>query len=203
MTGRIKHDWHHKIAAIACLVAVFGVVWFSIAAPIVHQHQSNKLHLADRRDLLQRWQARLLNLQRLTNVAPATQLPGYQRFYVNADSDALVTAQVQARLRSTLAKYGAQLQSMQNLTPRQASHHAYLGVRLQWTGTLPAMRQVLHDIQSQIPYLFVQQLTLQAPHLAVPAQLPPNGVALLTASMEVVAAGWMPTKERPKKRGAQ
>ncbi len=187
----MQSDILHKTLAVALLVATCGGIWLGIAEPVRDHYRESTVLLTDQTAQLDRWQQKLTQQQQTALVTELLQPPNYQRFYYVGESDALIAAQLQARLRATLGRHAAELRSMQNLEPKQQPHFTLLGVRVQWRGDTQAVRRVLHELQSQPPLLFIEQLTLQAPHLSVPGELPASGTAVITASMDVFGAKWV------------
>lgn len=196
----MTNTWLGKFIAITLLCGVLAAIWFGVVNPIVRQHKDSAQELAQQQHLLQQWQRRLDERQRHAASRAAGATPDYAKTYAQGTNPALISASLQKTLRGILTKQGLRLQSAQNLPTRTMAKQDYVGVRVQFSGDLRAARKSLYAIESHLPYLFVERLSLRAPRLTLPGQLPASGKAPVAASMEVFIAK---RPERIAKSGAK
>jgi len=177
--------------AVALLVIVALLVWFIMINSLAGRLAKNRAILIDKAALLERWEAKAIALghQPLTR---QVSLRDFQKYYVTGSNAALALANLQAQIRPILARHKMTLRSAQSLPVRNVEGRKQLGLRLQMSGTLQSIRQVLHAFETRQPYLFVDKLHLQAPNLrSIPqrsgeVQLQPQ----ITASAEIFAFSW-------------
>ncbi len=82
-------------------------------------------------------------------------------YYMVAPSDSVAAAQLQLTVKSAIERSGGALQSTQIKSTRQDDAFRRIGVRVQMTATIEQLRQVLEQLQSGQPLLFVESLDLR------------------------------------------
>lgn len=81
---------------------------------------------------------------------------------------ALAAADLQSRIKETVTSAGGELISTQVIPERKEDQFTRIAVKVRLNGSTGVLRQVLHDIESEQPVLFVENLNLR------PIRVPPR-----------------------------
>ncbi|HYH20192.1 MAG TPA: type II secretion system protein GspM [Azospirillum sp.] len=152
-----------RLLAVGCLVVAVGVVWLALVAPILDA-------MADQAERLEA--ARALGAQYR---AVAAERPVLERrrqeldaaargrsSYLTAVSDGAAGAALQKLVKGAVERAGGTVQSTQPQPVRSEDGFRRIGVRLQLTATIEALRQALHAIEGHEPFLFVDGIEVRA-----------------------------------------
>ncbi|MHA1528074.1 MAG: type II secretion system protein GspM [Alphaproteobacteria bacterium] len=82
--------------------------------------------------------------------------------YIRAATEPLAAAAVQEHLKRAVGLYGGELRSVQSLPSLAEEELTRIGLRVVMTGALGPMIQVLHELESGEPYLFVDNLQIKS-----------------------------------------
>lgn len=85
-----------------------------------------------------------------------------QGLFVTAPSTELAAAQLQKRAKDAVSKAGGTLVSTQNLEPDPEDIPEKIRVRVRMKGDAGALAEVLHDIESAHPLMFVENIRIKS-----------------------------------------
>lgn len=154
-----------RMLALALLAAlVFGAVRL-IALPLAEAYQQAAQSIAQSQTLLQRYQALAAERPQLEErVAAQREATVTSAVYLEGESDALAGAALQDQVRTIIARAGGELNSTQILPvapagPDDSVRRASL--KLQLTVDIEGLQQLLYELETAEPYLFVDDLIVR------------------------------------------
>jgi len=173
--------------AVALVVAAVIVIAAGIVLPTIERYQALESGIADSETALQRFTqvaARLpaLEAERASLRAALAAQDGF----LKATSDTLIAAEMQARIKTVVDRAGGQLKSTQILPAREESGFRRITARVEVMGDADALERLWYEMESGIPFLFIDSFDVQARQ--VPRQdrtAPP--VTTLDARFDVTA----------------
>jgi hypothetical protein len=143
-------------------LAVLGLIGWGFMMPIVSLFAERDARIQDQERLLARLNAVAAQASRIEVLASETETQFQSGEFLTGANDNVIAADLQTRLKTILGNAGAQSRAIQSLTGRTVDQIKYSGVRLDFSGPLPAMMRVLHAIESAKPYLFVANASLKS-----------------------------------------
>ena len=179
--------------AILVLVAAVLLVAGPIAGIVWYVNHYYDVKLAEKQDRIER-------LQRIASTRPAVsrQLDAMRaketrKFFLRAGATALSAAEAQEAVRSIVESSGGKLITMQAPSSREEGRYRQITMVVQLTANVQALRRILHALESNMPYLFVDNVTIRSQvtgqHRSAPGQEPEmfvsfdvNGYAALGGS---------------------
>ena len=159
-----------RTAVILLVAAAFGI----LAVVIVPFYLLNRHYdkaLADMGDKLDRYRrisaSRGVATQQLETIRALEPRKGFLR----AGAAALSAAEAQEAMRAMIEANGGKLITMQAPVAKDDGRYRQLTVNVQLSGTIFALRKILHAIETNQPALFVESLQVRS---QVPANFKPN-----------------------------
>ena len=150
-------------AAVAILALLVASVVAAVAVPIWMLHRHYDDALADASQRLERYYRIAGMREGLRKKTAELAALGTAGHFLKGASPALAAAEIQERAKGIVEASGAKLNSMQILAPRDDGRFRQISVTVQLTGNLPAIKKMLHALESSRPYLFVDNLSIRAP----------------------------------------
>ncbi len=160
-------------AAIGMAAGVAALLLATLALPLwfAHQHYDDALEDIDKR--LVRYErlaaARLQLEQKLEGVRAM----GSRKYFLKASAASLSAAEVQDRVRQFIESAGGRVISVQMGTPRDEGKFKQVPVTVQANANIMVTRRILHALETNQPYLFVDSLVVRAQ--VPPGYKPPPG----------------------------
>lgn len=150
-----------RIAAVGLLLALIAAVYSLCIAPIWGTYATNRETIADQRDLLQRYQRLAAGADALSQrLAKLRRRPLSGEGYLQGDNETLVSAQLQSRIRNVAQASGGKLTSTQVLAGTDEAGFRRIGVRVTMTADIPDLQKMLHKLESDRPYLFLDNVDI-------------------------------------------
>lgn len=175
-----------RALALAILATlVWGAYAFAIE-PLIARHQLYEDSIARSQELVQRYRRIGGGLAALeSQLAEARQRLSPEGLYLEAASDALVAAQLQNRVKAIIEDGGGNLTSTETVPARDEGDFRRIGIRLKLTTTIEALQEVLHELESARPYLFIDEVDLRTRATRRRKQKSSQGESTLTVSFEL------------------
>jgi len=160
--------------AIALLVlAVIGVV-AAVAIPVWMMHRYYDKALAENTDRLDRYRRIAATRPELARQNEALRTKDIRRFFLRSGAAALSAAEAQEVVRGLVEGSGGRLITMQAPSSKEEGRYRQVTVNVQMTATIFALRRILHAVETNTPYLFVDNIVVRS---QVPGNFkpPPGG----------------------------
>ena len=107
--------------------------------------------------------------------------------FLRSGAPALSAAEAQEALRTIIEANGGRLITMQAPVSKEEGRYRQLSVNVQLTGTIFALRKILHAIETNQPALYVENMQVRS---QVPANFRPNPGAEPDVYMQMDVTGY-------------
>jgi general secretion pathway protein M len=162
--------------ALGLLALAAVLVVCAVALPTWLLHRRYDHYLADMYDRLDRYQRIASTRPELARQLEATRAKESRRFFLRSGNTAISAAEAQEALRGVIEQNGGKLITVQAPTSRDDGRYRQITVSVQMTANIIALRRILNALESNTPYLFVDNLVvrtqLQSTFKPAPGQEP-------------------------------
>jgi hypothetical protein len=143
---------------------LFVAVFLALAvllAPflLLHRHYNAAIDSAQER--LQRYRSISAQTPELQKALDALRAKQGRRFFLKNTAANLAGAELQDLLRAAVENNGGRITTVQIATPRDDGRFRLIGVNLQMFATTPNLQKILYAIETQQPYLVIENLTVR------------------------------------------
>ena len=151
-----------RILAVSLLILPVLLLYFLIAAPYFRILKEGRENIEDLQFQLQRLQKTAaqgpLWRQQLKILKEQNQR---NRHYLEGDTPALASAELQKYLSDIIRQAGGELTSTQVIPPREEDKFTRIAVRIRMSGNTEVLREVLHAIETRQPLLMVETMNIR------------------------------------------
>jgi len=150
-----------RALALALLfVAVFvGLVLLLAPFLLLHRHYNVAIDSAQER--LQRYRSISAQTPELQKALDALRAKQGRRFFLKNTAANLAGAELQDLVRAAVENNGGRITTVQITAPRDDGRFRQIGVNLQLFATTPNLQKILYAIETQQPYLVIENLTVR------------------------------------------
>ncbi len=148
--------------AVGILVAAIAAVLAIIVAPvwILNSHYNEALD--DYGTKLERFGRIAGTRADVTKQLEAMRTKETRKNFLRGPTAPLAAAETQETIRAIVERNGAKLITMQPPTTRDDGRYRAVTVNVQLTANIIALRSILHAIEANVPYLFVDTLSVRS-----------------------------------------
>jgi len=157
--------------AIGILVAVVFAAIAAVAIPVWLAHRHYDVALADMTERLERYRRIVAMRPEVVRSLEAVRAKESRRFFLRSGGAALSAAEVQESVRAFIEANGARLITMQVPASKDEGRYRQIGVNVQLTANVQALRKILHKVETGTPLLFIDNLMIRS---QVPATFKPG-----------------------------
>ena len=150
-----------RMVAIALLAAVCVLVLAVILGPILLLHRHYDTAIADLTDRLERYRRVAAQAPELRRGLELMKDKDGRRFYLKNTAPNLAGAELSDLVRAAIENNGGRITTSQNPGPREEGRFKQLTVNVQFFATTPALAKILQALDTQLPYLVVDNLTIR------------------------------------------
>ena len=150
-----------RMVAIALLAAVCVLVLAVILGPILLLHRHYDTAIADLTDRLERYRGVAAQAPELRRGLELMKDKDGRRFYLKNTAPNLAGAELSDLVRAAIENNGGRITTSQNPGPREEGRFKQLTVNVQFFATTPALAKILQALDTQLPYLVVDNLTIR------------------------------------------
>ena len=150
-----------RALAIALFVVAAVVALSLLLLPVVllHRHYDNAIaSLTDRLDTYRRVAAQAPEYRRAIDVMRAKDA---RRFLLKNTAANLAGAELQEIVRGAVEGNGGRITISQNQAPKDDGRYRQIGLNVQFFATTPNLQKILYALETQQPYLVIENLTLR------------------------------------------
>lgn len=157
--------------AVTVLVAAVAIVIAIVAVPtwLVHRHYD--VALADATSRLERFARISSTRPMVAKQLEAMRAKDTRRYFLRSGGAALSAAEAQEAVRSLIESSGGRLITMQAPASKDDGRYRLITANVQLQANIFALRKILAAIDSNVPFLFVDNLTVRSP---VPSNFRPQ-----------------------------
>ena len=150
-----------RALALSMFVGVVVVVLLVLLGPLIlmHRHYDRAIvETTDRIGHLHRIAAQAPELRRALD---AMKERDGRRFFLRNTAPNLAGAELQELVKAAIESNGGRITTSQNTAPRDDGRFKQIGVNVQFFATTPALQKLLGALESQQPYLLVDNITVR------------------------------------------
>jgi general secretion pathway protein M len=148
------------LAVVLLVVAVAGLVAL-VATPTYFAHRHYDKAIVDLQARTDRARKSALQQPEYARALEAVQARNGRRFYLKNTAVNLAGAELQDLVRGAVEGNGGRLASIQIGQARDEGSHKQIPVNVQLFANVQSLQRILHSIETQTPFLFIDGLTLQ------------------------------------------
>ncbi|HZZ94535.1 MAG TPA: type II secretion system protein GspM [Usitatibacter sp.] len=156
-----------RAVAVGLLVVVVVAIVAAVAVPVWMRHRYYDLALADSAAKYDRFRRIAGTRPEVARELEAMRAKDTRRFFLRSGAAALSAAESQEALRALIEQSGGRLITMNAPTAKDEGRYRQISVNVQLTANIFALRKILHAIENNTPFLFVDSLQVRT-------QVPPN-----------------------------
>ncbi len=151
-----------RILAVALTALPILLIYLTLAAPYLRLLKEGRETIDELQFQLERlqktaaqqsqWQQQLQTLQQQNQRT---------RHYLEGNTPALASAELQKYLSNIIRQAGGELTSTQVIPPREEDKFTRIAVRIRMSGNTEVLREVLHAIETRQPLLMVETMNIR------------------------------------------
>ncbi len=153
--------------AVGLLAAAALAVALVVALPVWLMHRYYNDAIADNGGKLERYSRIAATRPEVAKQLEAMRAKEPRRFFLRSGAAALSAAEAQEAIRTIVEVQGGKLISIQPPTSREEGRYRHIASSVQIQANIFALRKILHAIETNVPYLFVDNLSVRT-------QVPPG-----------------------------
>jgi general secretion pathway protein M len=150
-----------RALAIGLLVVAVAIALSILLLPVVllHKHYADRIAaLDDRLETYRRVAAQAPEYRKALETMRARDT---RRFFLKNTAPNLAGAELQELVRAAIEGNGGRITTSQNQAPKDDGRFRQIGVNVQFFATTPILQKVLYALETQVPYLIVDNMTLR------------------------------------------
>ena len=165
--------------------------------PILLLHRHYDTAITDLTDRLERYRRVAAQAPELRRALELMKEKDGRRFYLKNTAPNLAGAELADLVRAAIENNGGRITTSQNPGPRDEGRFKQLTVNVQFFATTPALARILRALDTQLPYLVVDNLTIRPLNAfrgfrPGPGQEPENNVQLDVSALAYPEASRTP-----------
>lgn len=151
-----------RVLAVALLLFLLSLLAVMVYVPWQRAHRHYDTAIEDQLDRTSRYlriAAQRKNIE--TNIA-LIQKKDASRYYLKASAPALAAAEVQQMAQTIIEANALKVESTQIGTHKDDGSRRKVAVNFQLRGPLPAVQKALYELETALPYLYVDNLVVRS-----------------------------------------
>ena len=150
-----------RMAALLLLLLCITLVAVVLVEPLVREHRTLDTLIADSQDQLDRFAAHRQDLKALqSKLEKQKRTRVAQSSYLKERTSSLAAAALLGRIKQTVQRHGGTLASSQVLQSGEKTEKPRVTIRADMKVTPKALQQILHQLESAQPALFVENVLI-------------------------------------------
>lgn len=151
-----------RMLALGILILALLAVVALVATPVFLLHRHYDQELEDLEDRLDRYQRLAASRDQLTRRLTQLRALDGKRFYLKNSAPAVAAGEIQELEKALIEKNGGRLASMQIQPHKDEGPFRRVAVIVQMLGGIGTVQNVLRALESNEPYLFVDNLNVRS-----------------------------------------
>ena len=150
-----------RALAIALLFTAILLALVILLLPIVMLHNHYDNAIASLSDRLERYRRVAAQAPEYRKALDAMRERDGRRFFLKNTAPNLAGAELQELVRGAIEGNGGRITTSQNSVVKDDGRFKQIGVNVQFFSTTPNLQRILHALETQQPYLVVENITLR------------------------------------------
>jgi general secretion pathway protein M len=142
------------VAAVAAVLAVLFVPLY-----LLHKHYDDKI--AEFSDRIERYRRIAAQAPEYRKALDTMRAKDGRRFFLKNTAPNLAGAELQEQVRTAIESNGGRITTSQNQGPKDEGRFRQITVSVQFFASSPALQKILYTLESQPPYLSVENITVR------------------------------------------
>jgi general secretion pathway protein M len=147
--------------AVLLLVVAIGAALAVLLFPVYLLHRHYDDAIASLGDRLERYRRVAAQAPEYRKALDAMRDRNGRRFFLRNLAPNLAGAELQELVRAAIEGNGGRITTSQNQAPKDDGRFRQIGVNVQFFATTPNLQKILYAIETQQPYLVVENMTLR------------------------------------------
>ena len=147
--------------AVGLLIAALVGVVLLLALPTWLLYNRYDRVLAERRDQVERFSRIAATRAEVARQLEAMRGKDTKKFFLRSGAAALSAAEAQEYVRDMVQSAGGRLVTMQALPAKEEGRYRQVSAQVQLAANIHALRRILHAVESHVPMLFIENLTIK------------------------------------------
>lgn len=148
-----------RAAALIILGVLILLIALVLVGPLLWLHKRYDTALADSGDQLARYQRLAASRPLVESKLAAVKAREPRKLYLKAVTPGLAASEVQEIARTVIEANGGRLATVQIPAHKDDGRFRQISVSVQMSASAPALRRILHALESGQPYLYVDNFT--------------------------------------------
>ena len=174
-----------RILAVALLAVAVLLALGLLLTPflLLHRHYDAAIDgLQERLDVYRRVAAQTPELKRMLDALRARD---GRRFFLQNVAPNLAGAELQDLARAAIENNGGRITTIQIAQPREEGRFRQIGVSVQLFATTPNLQKILYTLETQVPYVLVENITVRPLNACRGFKPPPGAEPELSVMLDV------------------
>ncbi len=150
-----------RVAAIGLFVVAVLAVLALVVGPVFMLHRHYDRAIDDVTDRLERYRRVAAQAPELRRALDVMKEKDGRRFFLKNTAANLAGAELADLVRAAIENNGGRITTSQNPVPREDGRFRQVGVTVQFFASTPALAKILSALDTQMPYLVVDNLTIR------------------------------------------
>jgi len=150
-----------RALAIALLILAIVLGAALLVAPFVLLHRHYDLAIETMQDRIERYRRVAAQAPELKKALDAVSAKDGRRFFLKNTAPNLAGAELQDMVKAAVESNLGRITVIQNTTPKEDGRFRQIGVNLQLFATTPNLQKILYSLETQQPYLLIDNLTIR------------------------------------------
>jgi general secretion pathway protein M len=149
-----------QLAVLLLVVAVMGLLAL-LALPTWYLYTRYDRALAERRDQVERFSRIASTRAEVARQLEAMRGKDTRKYFLRSGAAALSAAEAQEYVRGMVESAGGRLVTMQALPAKEEGRYRQVSAQVQLAANIHSLRRILHAIETHVPMLFIENLTVK------------------------------------------
>jgi general secretion pathway protein M len=150
-----------RALALALLVVAVAIALAIVLVPVLLLHKHYDDAIATLTDRLHRYRAVAAQAPQYRQALDTMRARDGRRFFLKNTAPNLAGAEMQELVRGAIEANGGRITTSQNMAAKEEGRFKQIGVTVQFFATTPNLQKVLYALETQVPYVVVDNLTLR------------------------------------------
>jgi hypothetical protein len=150
-----------RLLALGILLIGLAALVGALVVPVLLLHRHYDLAIEDLGDKLTRYRRVAAQAPELRTALDAVRTRDGRKFYLRNTATNLAAAELQELVKAAIENNGGRITTSQNTTARDDGRFKQVGVNVQFFATTPALQKILAAIETQQPYLVVDNIAVR------------------------------------------
>jgi len=150
-----------RLLALGILLIGLAALVGALVVPVLLLHRHYDRAIEDLGDKLTRYRRVAAQAPELRTALDAVRTRDGRKFYLRNTATNLAAAELQELVKAAIENNGGRITTSQNTTARDDGRFKQVGVNVQFFATTPALQKILAAIETQQPYLVVDNIAVR------------------------------------------